>query len=276
MGTVPNYILPSSPSGCLSKNRVWNLLLVTGSAILVISCARPGKLVLLHQVTGPVKTNCYLVYDATENEAALIDVAGPVDSLVAHMQENDLQLKYVFVTHGHMDHCEGIPMILKQFPNVLLCCSQADYGDFVVSWQLVKEHDPEMISKLKSSPEFSKWLEYEMPLFREPDVYLDDNQAYQLGNLTIRTILTPGHSRGSICLYVDDVLFAGDVLFYRRVGGPAGPGGSEEDIIQSVRRLYAMFPDSTKVYPGHGEFTDIGSEKRENSEVTLESAAVQN
>ena len=53
-------------------------------------------------------------------------------------------------------------------------------------------------------------------------------------------------------------------------------GGSKDDIIRSARRLYTEFPDSTKVYPGHGEFTDIESEKRENEEVTLEAAAVQN
>jgi len=157
----------------------------------------------------------------------------------------------------------------EQFPNALLCCNQEDYEDFLISREWMAEHFPEMVSEMRLSPEFAKWFEYDMSIFKEPDIYLEDNQIYKLGNLAIRTILTPGHSRGSICFHVNDVLFSGDVLFYRRVGRTDLLGGSKDDIIRSVRRLYTEFPDSTKVYPGHGEFTDIESEKRENEEVRL-------
>ena len=99
---------------------------------------------------------------------------------------------------------------------------------------------------------------------------MKDNEEYYLGNLKIRTVLTPGHSAGSICFSCDNVLFTGDVLFYRTVGNTDFYGGSRSDQINSVRRLYKLLPDSTVVYPGHGKFTDIGSGKKENKYITVD------
>ncbi|TSA32006.1 MAG: MBL fold metallo-hydrolase [Porphyromonadaceae bacterium] len=81
---------------------------------------------------------------------------------------------------------------------------------------------------------------------------------------------TPGHSPGGICYYTENILFSGDVLFYRTVGRTDTQNGSKEAQIKSVRKLYEIFPDSTIVYPGHGQFTDIGSEKKENRKITLD------
>lgn len=258
------------------KRRVRYFLILTGLALLVISCASHSELVIRHEVTGPVETNCCLLYDARSKEAALIDVGGPVDSLVAHIEKHSLELKYIFTTHMHMDHVEGIPQIEAKFPDALLCHNQNEYEDFQVFRDWMEENFPEMVAGMKESPEYRKWFKYDLSLFREPDVYLEDNQTYKLGHLQIRTILTPGHSRGSICLSVGDVLFSGDVLFFRQVGRTDLLGGSKEEIIDSIRRLYDELPDATKVYPGHGEFTDIGSEKRENEEVSAAVATVKN
>ena len=91
--------------------KTWRLFLLLGLPFLLISCAKSGELVVLHEVTGPIETNCYLLYDAQSKEAALIDVGGPIDTLVSHIQENELDLKYIFATHVHMDHVEGVPQI---------------------------------------------------------------------------------------------------------------------------------------------------------------------
>jgi glyoxylase-like metal-dependent hydrolase (beta-lactamase superfamily II) len=115
-----------------------------------------------------------------------------------------------------------------------------------------------------------------MTIFKAPDIDLVDDQNFKLGNLTIRTILAPGHSRGSICFHVGNVLFSGDVLFHRQVGRTDLQGGSKDAIVNSVRRLYAELPDATKVYPGHGEFTTIGEEKLQNEEVTAEAVTIKN
>ena len=73
----------------------------------------------------------------------------------------------------------------------------------------------------------------------------------------IKAIHSPGHSPGSVCYLVDGKLLSGDVLFYRNVGETVLQNTSREALVKSVRRLYKMLPDSTQVYPGHGQFTDL-------------------
>jgi glyoxylase-like metal-dependent hydrolase (beta-lactamase superfamily II) len=169
-----------------------------------------------------------------------------------------------------------VPQIQEQFPTAELCYNKEEYEDFIVFREWLTENLPEMVAEMKKQPEYRKWFEYDLSRFSRPDIHLEDNQVYKLGDLEIRTFLSPGHSRGSICFLVKDVLFSGDVLFYRRVGRTDLLGGSRENIIRSVRRLYAELADQTKVYPGHGEFTDIGSEKEKNEEVTADAANIKN
>lgn len=185
-------------------------------------------------------------------------------------------VRYTFATHAHMDHVEGVPQIQEQFPDAQLCYNKKDYEDFLISTDWIEESFPEDVAEMKKSPEFKKWFEYDMTIFKEPDIYLEDNQTYKLGNLEVRTFLSPGHSAGSICFHVGDVLFSGDVLFHRQVGRTDLLGGSKENIVKSVQRLYAELPDATKVYPGHGEFTEIGTEKIENEEVREDAESVKN
>lgn len=258
------------------KKQICQWFVLSTLLILTLTCSQSGKLVVLHEATGPNETNCYLVYDAKSKEAALIDVGGPIDSLITHIHENDLKLKYIFATHVHMDHVEGVPQIQEQFPEALLCYNKEGYEDFLISQEWMVEHFPEMVAEMTNAPEFKKWMDYDISIFKKPDIHLEDNQTYKLGNLEIRTFLSPGHSIGSICFHVQDALFSGDVLFYRQVGRTDLLSGSKENIVNSVRRLYNELPDTTKVYPGHGEFTDIGSEKQENEEVTIDAVTVKN
>jgi len=111
---------------------------------------------------------------------------------------------------------------------------------------------------------------FDFELIGKPDIFLKDDKIYKLGNLSIKTFLSPGHSRGSICFHVENALFSGDVLFYRNIGRTDFPkSGGHQELVKSIRRLYKLLPDETKVYPGHGLFTDIGSEKRGNSKITM-------
>jgi len=258
------------------KKKNIQLIILLGMVFLAGACKKSGELVVLHQVTGPVETNCYLLYDAKTREAALIDVGGPIDTLLAYIKENDLHVKYIFATHVHMDHVEGVPQIKERFPDALVCYNEKDIEDFLLMPEWLKEHYPEIYDGMMKNPEIKKWESYDLSIFVKTDVYLEDNQTYKLGNLEIRTILSPGHSAGSICFHAGDVLFSGDVLFYRQVGRTDLLGASKKDLVKSVRRLYDELPDSTKVYPGHGEFTDIGTEKRENEEITADAVTIRN
>jgi len=252
-------------------------ILYLGFLLVIASCSSTENLVVLHQVTGPIKTNCYLLYDQQFKEAALIDVGGSIDSLIEHLDKNNLTLKYIFATHGHIDHLEGVPQISKIFPEAQVCYNKEDYNDFLnfIDW-LEKNWPQEEIDGMKQNPDLVKWFEYDMAIFKEPDIYLEDNQVFELGNLKIKTILSPGHSRGSICFYIENALFSGDVLFHKSVGRTDLMGGSEKAIVKSVLSLYDNVPDKTIVYPGHGQFTDIGFEKINNKEVSTSTLKLEN
>ncbi len=238
----------------------------------VVSYSHAEKFIVLHQVTGPIQTNCYLLYDVKSKEAALVDPGGPVDSLTSAIMDKKLKLKYVFITHCHPDHIQGLPIIKKSYPQAKMCFSREEYEDMVKlysHWESTL--NPEAVAEAKKNPEIVKMMNLDIQSIGKPDVFVGDNQIYKLGHLKRRTLLSPGHSRGSICYHAGNVLFSGDVLFHRTVGRTDLPmSGGKEGIVRSVRRLYTLLPDETIVYPGHGRFTDIGSEKKENKKVTID------
>ena len=229
---------------------------------------------VLHQVAGPIKTSCYLIYEIKSREAALIDPGWRVDTLITFIKENGLDFKYVFITHGHIDHFYYAPEIKKQFPKVKLCMNKDDYqGIFTYPEWALKNYGQEWVDNARSDPETGVYIDFNMKSVDKPDIFIEDNQVFNLGSGQIKTIHTPGHSPGGMCFYTGNILFSGDVLFYRTCGRTDTQYGSREDQIKSIRKLYQMFPDSTIVYPGHGQFTDIGSEKKENSRVTVDGGA---
>ncbi len=233
-------------------------------------CLSQEKYILNYQVTGLIKTNCYLLYDAHSKEAALFDVGGSIDSLLTIIIDKNLTLKYIFCTHCHVDHVYGVPAIMARYPEVKICFSREEHEDIKLYEAWESKLDSSMVEEMKKSPSTVELMNFKLSLLGKPDIELFDNQTLSLGELEIKTFLSPGHSRGSICFYTQNILLSGDVLFYRTVGRRDLPGsGPKEDIVKSVRRLYLSLSDKTIVYPGHGHFTDIESEKKENTRVTM-------
>jgi glyoxylase-like metal-dependent hydrolase (beta-lactamase superfamily II) len=252
----------------MNKNQFYFLIFIL---FLQFGCAAVEDFKVIHQVVGPIETNCYLIYGVKSKEAAIIDPERRIDTLINFIKENNLNLKYIFVTHGHMDHIFGIPDIKKQFPKVKLCMNKDDYENLFTQLQWIKDnYGQEWIDELSSDPETKAYIDFDMHLIGIPDIFIEDNQKFKLGSLEIKTIHTPGHSPGGVCYYTENILFSGDVLFYRTVGRTDSQDGSKEDQIKSVRKLYEIFSDSTIVYPGHGQFTDIDTEKKENKKISLD------
>jgi glyoxylase-like metal-dependent hydrolase (beta-lactamase superfamily II) len=259
------------------NNKIHIFLLLLVFPIFILSCSTSENFVVLRQITDFGGTNCYLLYDVKSKEAALIDVGDSIDSLIAHIKDNDLELKYIFATHCHLDHINGVPTLRQQYPKAQLCLNKADFEDFIETPRWAEKNvDPKDLEEAKQNPVIKKWFEFDPSTLGDIDIYLEDDQVYKLGNLKIKTILSPGHSRGSICYHVSDILFSGDLLFYRKVGRTDFYGGSPDEIVKSVRKLYTQLSEKTKVYPGHGQYTDIASEKTENEEVTISEVNLQN
>ena len=196
---------------------------------------------------GPLETNCYVVVNGSE--AFAVDPGGDPAQIVRFLKQNGLRLIAILNTHLHFDHIEGNAALAKatDAPIYLhkddLFLLDAAYG------------------RRYGFPETEKF-EYQT---------LDAGEITPAG-LRITVIHTPGHSPGSLSYYLPDhgVLFSGDVLFYRDTGRSDLPGGSRPILEnETIRGKLYTLPDQTLVYPGHGQSTNIGEEKRENGWVKM-------
>ena len=109
---------------------------------------------------------------------------------------------------------------------------------------------------------------YHIPYEKSPniEIFVDEGDVISFGNTTLDIIYTPGHSPASISFYHKEskILIAGDVLFQGAIGRTDLPGGNFEVLIRMIKSKFLTLPDETIVYPGHGEHTNIGIEKRTN------------
>ena len=235
-------------------------------AALIPLTACQKKHVVARQVTGPNETNAYLLYDVSTGKAALLDVAGPIDTLIALIDREGLQVEYLFTTHGHPDHVQGLPEVRSRFPEALWGISPEEFEDLSFYARFEEELPPDLVAGMRAAaeqdPAFAEMLAFDFVRLGEPDLFLEEGGVHKLGDLEIHTLLTPGHSRGSISFHVGNALFSGDVLFQGGVGRTDFPkSGGAEAMNASVRKLYDFLPGETIVYPGHGEVTDISTEK---------------
>ena len=247
-------------------------------ALLFSACSqpKPDNLKLISQTTGVIATNCYLLYDNQSREAALIDPGDTIPTLLEHIDSENLNLKYIFITHCHPDHIYGFhTMKLRdKYPDAKICFSVEEFEDMTKIVSKWKEAYPDEVSQeIQNSPMFLKLFSMDYSTLGRPDIFVEDGQKLPLGKFEITAIKTPGHAPGSICYHVNNMLFSGDELIYRAVGGTkSSPVASFDAQVKSIRRLYKQLPEETTVYPGHGQQTTIGEEKTQNKNITLSTA----
>lgn len=195
-------------------------------------------------VVGPLATNCYILGDEKSGEAIVIDPGAEPEKIIKALDKNKLKARVILNTHGHFDHT-GANDILAKATGASIHIHQDD---------LEAEKNPEQ--------NLAFWLgeTVSASALRQP---LNDGQSVNIGRFQGKVIHTPGHTKGSICLLSDGVLFSGDLLFAGSVGRTDLPGGSYQSLLQSLRKIAAL-PDDLKVYPGHGEPTTLGEEKKLN------------
>jgi glyoxylase-like metal-dependent hydrolase (beta-lactamase superfamily II) len=177
-------------------------------------------------VVGPVDNNVFVLRDKATGDAVLLDAANEHDKLLALAER--LKVRRVLETHGHWDHIQAIPQMREAGYEVAVTAEDAP--------------------RLKD-------VGY--------DVFLEPETVIEVGRTRLRTILTPGHTAGSMCFLVDGspVLFSGDTLFPGGPGATSFPGSDFPSIIRSIDEKLFALPPATMVLPGHGLDTTIGTER---------------
>jgi len=197
---------------------------------------------------GLLQTNCYIVVD--ETECMVLDPGGGAERILELTSQ--IRVRYVVNTHAHFDHTAGNRKLLNAL--------QDRPGK---SPELVTH--PDAISLLADEGG-AGWFGFPPILSPEPDRLVQDGDVLQLGQLAVQVLHTPGHSPGSISLYVprEKALFVGDTLFRQGIGRPDLPGGDGDVLLRVIRDRLLSLPDDTTVYPGHGPATSIGYERMHN------------
>ena len=189
---------------------------------------------------GIFQVNSYLVLN--KKEAIIID---PFDSKEFLETIKDHKVTYIFLTHGHIDHILAVNE-LKEKTKAKIAIHKDDL-------KLLNDENENL----------AKEFDYKLEKI-EPDIILEDKQELRFEDRAIEVIHTPGHTQGSICLLIRNVLFSGDTLFKESIGRTDLPGGDLDQEIDSINKKLLVLPDKTMVLPGHGPRTTIKEEKEGN------------
>jgi len=195
-------------------------------------------------VLGPVGTNCYVVTGSASTGAFLVDPAEPSDE-VNRFLDGRLNVSHILLTHGHFDHIGGVDFYRKRT------------GASV--W--IHPEDADMLSDPNRN--LSVFLGHGVETLN-PEGFLRDGMEVSTDGIRLTVLHTPGHTEGSVCLLGDQFVLSGDTLFRLSVGRADLPGSSVPRLIASIRNRLLPLDDRTIVYPGHGDPTKVGDERKRN------------
>lgn len=190
-----------------------------------------------------IYTNMYVVADEGTKEGILIDAAGGIDKIYNYVENMNIKLRYVILTHCHGDHIAGLRELKRNYPNIKIVINEAEKENII--------DDSVNMCTFLGLPEN----------YMQADITVKEGDTIKFGNLEAKIIHTPGHTEGSMSILIEDAVFTGDTMFKRIYGRTDLKTGSEREIMWSIKDKLLKLPDNTIVYPGHGAITIIREEK---------------
>lgn len=199
----------------------------------------------------PFEKNAYVLGCETTSEAVVIDPGDEVDQVIAAVTRLGLRVRYILLTHSHLDHVSGCNQAKKAFETPLVL-----HRDDLFLYERVVQQGIAFGHRVEAQPPIDLWF--------------DPGVTWAFGDYEVAVHHTPGHSPGQVCLQVGrsgttgSDLFVGDTLFAGSVGRTDLPGGDHATLLRSIREVLLPLGDACLVYPGHGPTTTIGQERATN------------
>ena len=184
---------------------------------------------------GEIGTNCYLLEDESVNAAALVDPGGEAEGILEQIRADGVEVKAIFLTHGHYDHTGAVRALREALPGVPVYLHPADAALLGTAV---------------------------MPPIGETAPY-GEGDTLSVGSLAVQVIHTPGHTPGGVTLRVEEALFTGDTLFQGSMGRTDLGGGSYDQLMHSLKRLGEL-EGEFQVLPGHMGVSTMDRERKSN------------
>jgi glyoxylase-like metal-dependent hydrolase (beta-lactamase superfamily II) len=205
--------------------------------------------IIKHVSHSVFQENTYILLK--NDHVLIIDPGDEIAYINAYLKNKNHKVLAVLATHGHLDHITAAKILCEQYSCPFIMSS--------------KDADV-----LESHEDMCRY--FSVPYFGTPVITVDiaNQSELILGEFNVNILHTPGHTPGSVCYVVDDVLFSGDTLFYRSVGRTDLPGGNQKMLFASIKEQIYTLDNSITVYPGHMDITNIADEKKYNPYIKAE------
>ena len=198
-------------------------------------------------LNGPIEENCHVMHLEGRNEAVVVDPGSSPAELRAFIDKAGLKPVLILATHGHFDHVGAVHALAEAYAAPFACLPG----------------DERQLEALEDT-----YAMYGMGKTKQPkiDRLLRPDEMIQAAGFELKVLHTPGHTPGGACFYHAESgsLFTGDTLFRRSIGRSDFEGGDGALLVASIRSKLFSLPEATRIYPGHGDASTIGEEKREN------------
>ena len=203
---------------------------------------------IVEKVTvGPFQENCYIIGDEGTGAGAIIDPGDEAARIAIVVEQTNLEISQIIVTHAHIDHVGAIAPLADEYACPVLMHEEAE-------------------AMLQSVPSQAMMMGMRFGKVPGVDRNVADYEVLEVGALRLHALYTPGHAPGHLSFLVEDgnLVFSGDALFAGSVGRTDLQGGSMELLMRSIEERLLPLPDETRVLSGHGPETTIGRERMTN------------